>query len=75
MADPQGFLTTREREVLGLIATGASNGAIAQRLHVTSRAVEKHINSLFHKLGLTEEPEVHRRVMAVLAFLREGEHT
>jgi len=41
---------------------------------LTERAVEKHINSMFHKLGLTEETEVHRRVMAVLAFLRETEH-
>ena len=50
---------------------GQNNAAIAKSLFLTERAVEKHINSLFHKLDLTEEPDVHRRVMAVLAFLRE----
>src|SRR5437867_10515120 len=64
-------LTEREREVLGLMAEGKNNAAIAKSLFLTERAIEKHINSLFHKLGLTEETEVHRRVMAVLAFLRE----
>ena len=53
------------------MAQGENNAAIATSLFLTERAVEKHINSLFHKLGLTEEPDVHRRVMAVLAFLRE----
>ena len=53
------------------MAQGENNAAIAASLFLTERAVEKHINSLFHKLGLTEEPDVHRRVMAVLAFLRE----
>jgi len=56
------------------MAQGKNNAAIAKSLFLTERAVEKHINSLFHKLGLTEEPEVHRRVMAVLAFLRDTEH-
>ena len=70
---PLGQLTEREREVLGHMAQGMNNGAIAATLFLTERAVEKHINSLFHKLGLTEEPDVHRRVMAVLAFLRETE--
>jgi DNA-binding NarL/FixJ family response regulator len=68
---PLGQLTDREREVLGQMAQGKNNAAIAKALFLTERAVEKHINSLFHKLGLTEEPDVHRRVMAVLAFLRE----
>ena len=53
------------------MAQGENNAAIAKSLFLTERAVEKHINSLFHKLDLTEEPDVHRRVMAVLAFLRE----
>jgi DNA-binding NarL/FixJ family response regulator len=64
-------LTDREREVLGHMAQGRNNAAIAKALFLSERAVEKHINSLFHKLGLSEEPDVHRRVMAVLAFLRE----
>jgi DNA-binding NarL/FixJ family response regulator len=68
---PLGSLTDREREVLGHMAQGQNNAAIAKSLFLTDRAVEKHINSLFHKLDLTEEPDVHRRVMAVLAFLRE----
>jgi DNA-binding NarL/FixJ family response regulator len=65
-------LTDREREVLENMAQGKNNAAIAKSLFLTERAVEKHINSLFHKLGLTEETDVHRRVMAVLAFLRES---
>jgi DNA-binding NarL/FixJ family response regulator len=68
---PLGQLTEREREVLEQMAQGKNNAAIAKSLFLTERAVEKHINSLFHKLGLTEEADVHRRVMAVLAFLRE----
>jgi DNA-binding NarL/FixJ family response regulator len=68
---PLGRLTDREREVLGHMAQGQNNAAIAKFLFLTERAVEKHINSLFHKLDLTEEPDVHRRVMAVLAFLRD----
>jgi DNA-binding NarL/FixJ family response regulator len=68
---PLAQLTDREREVLGHMAQGQNNAAIARSLFLTERAVEKHINSLFHKLGLSDEPEVHRRVMAVLAFLRE----
>ena len=71
---PLAQLTDREREVLAHMAQGENNAAIAKSLFLTERAVEKHINSLFHKLGLTEEPDVHRRVMAVLAFLRETEH-
>jgi DNA-binding NarL/FixJ family response regulator len=71
---PLAQLTEREREVLGQMAQGKNNAAIAKSLFLTERAVEKHINSLFHKLGLTEETEVHRRVMAVLAFFRDTEH-
>jgi DNA-binding NarL/FixJ family response regulator len=70
---PLASLTDREREVLSHMAQGENNAAIAKSLFLTERAVEKHINSLFHKLDLTEEPDVHRRVMAVLAFLREAE--
>jgi len=68
---PLGQLTDREQEVLTHMAQGENNAAIAKALFLTERAVEKHINSLFHKLGLTDEADVHRRVMAVLAFLRE----
>jgi DNA-binding NarL/FixJ family response regulator len=71
---PLAQLTDREREVLSLMAQGMNNASIAKTLFLTDRAVEKHINSMFHKLGLTEEPDVHRRVMAVLAFLRETDH-
>ncbi|HEX6206746.1 MAG TPA: response regulator transcription factor [Actinomycetota bacterium] len=69
---PLAHLTDREREVLALMAEGRNNAAIAASLFVTERAIEKHINSLFHKLGLSEEPNLHRRVMAVLTFLREN---
>jgi DNA-binding NarL/FixJ family response regulator len=69
---PLAHLTEREREVLSLMAEGKNNAAIAKSLYLSERAIEKHINSLFHKLGLSEEPDVHRRVMAVLTFLREG---
>src|SRR5919205_1688156 len=68
---PLAQLTEREREVLEHMAQGQNNASIAGSLFLTERAVEKHINSLFHKLGLSEETSVHRRVMAVLAFLRE----
>jgi DNA-binding NarL/FixJ family response regulator len=71
-SSPIAQLTDREREVLEQMAQGKNNASIAKALFLTERAVEKHINSLFHKLGLSEETEVHRRVMAVLAFLREG---
>ena len=66
---PLRHLTGREREVLAEMATGANNARIAERLSVTVRAVERHINSIFAKLGLTEEGEVHRRVRAVLLYL------
>jgi DNA-binding NarL/FixJ family response regulator/class 3 adenylate cyclase len=68
--DPLEDLTPREREVLELMAEGRSNQAIAERLFITPRAVEKHITSLFGKLGLPPAPEDHRRVLAVLAFMR-----
>ena len=70
---PLERVTAREREVLELMAQGRNNAAIAKSMVLTERAVEKHINSLFHKLGLTDERDVHRRVMAVLAFLRESD--
>jgi DNA-binding NarL/FixJ family response regulator len=63
-------LTKRDREVLALMAEGRSNQAIAEQLVVTERAVEKHVTSIFDKLGLTPAPDDHRRVLAVLAFLR-----
>ena len=63
-------LTAREREVLGLMAEGHSNRAIAEQLVVTERAVEKHVTSIFGKLDLAPAAEDHRRVLAVLAFLR-----
>jgi DNA-binding NarL/FixJ family response regulator len=68
--DPLAGLTGREREVLSLMAEGRSNHAIAEQLVVTERAVEKHVTSIFGKLGLSPAPEDHRRVLAVLAFLR-----
>jgi DNA-binding NarL/FixJ family response regulator len=66
---PLRHLTPRELEVLAEIATGKNNAAIAESLVLSGRAVEKHINSIFSKLGLSEEPAVHRRVAAVLLFL------
>jgi DNA-binding NarL/FixJ family response regulator len=64
-------LTPRERDVLEQMAQGRNNAGIAQALYLSERAVEKHINSLFSKLGLSEETDVHRRVKAVLLFLSE----
>jgi DNA-binding NarL/FixJ family response regulator len=69
-ADPLGELTRREREVLDLMAEGRSNKAIAEQLVITDRAVEKHVTSIFSKLGLEPTAEDHRRVLAVLTFLR-----
>ena len=62
-------LTEREREVLAQMATGRNNATIAKTLFMSDRAVEKHIGSLFQKLGLADEHDVNRRVMAVLAYL------
>jgi DNA-binding NarL/FixJ family response regulator len=67
--DPLEELTPREREVLALMAEGRSNAAIAEQLVITDRAVEKHVTSIFGKLGLTASGEDHRRVLAVLRFL------
>ena len=71
--DPLDALTAREREVLGLMAEGRSNNAIAEALVVTERAVEKHVTSIFSKLNLTPTVEDHRRVLAVLAYMRAGD--
>jgi DNA-binding NarL/FixJ family response regulator len=68
--DPLEALTPREREVLGLMAEGRSNSAIASELVVTDRAVEKHVTSIFSKLDLAAAAEDHRRVLAVLRFLK-----
>jgi DNA-binding NarL/FixJ family response regulator len=65
-----GALTPREREVLGLMAEGRTNTAIARALVVTEGAVEKHISNIFGKLGLAPSDSDHRRVMAVLSYLR-----
>ena len=64
-------LTAREREVLAQVATGKSNAAIAESLFLTKRAVEKHINAIFMKLGLRESGDTSRRVKATLIFLAE----
>jgi len=66
-------LTVREREVLAEIAQGKNNAGVAEALVLSERAVQKHINSLFSKLGLSEEPDVHRRVKAVLLYLSAAE--
>jgi DNA-binding NarL/FixJ family response regulator len=68
--DPLGELTEREREVLGLVAEGLSNQAIAGRLFITQRTVESHVTEIFLKLDLDVNPESHRRVLAVLTYLR-----
>jgi len=67
--EPLDRLTEREKEVLGLMAQGKSNAAIGTALHVTEKAVAKHINSIFAKLDLPVDLEVNRRVQAVLAYL------
>jgi DNA-binding NarL/FixJ family response regulator len=71
-ADPLDKLTEREREVLALLAEGLSNRAIATRLFVTERTIEAHVKQVFLKLGLNTDPGSHRRVLAVLAYLRSA---
>ena len=71
-ADPLDKLTEREREVLALLAEGLSNRAIATRLFVTERTIEAHVKQIFLKLGLNTDPDSHRRVLAVLAYLRSA---
>ena len=68
--NPLDELTDREREVLGLMAEGRTNLAIADRLVITLKTVETHVASIFSKLGLEPEPDDHRRVLAVLTYLR-----
>jgi DNA-binding NarL/FixJ family response regulator len=70
---PLGQLTARERDVLRKMAEGRNNASIAEDLVVTERSVEKVINSLFMKLGLTWEPAVHKRVKAVILYLAESD--
>ena len=69
---PLDVLTEREREVLALVAEGRSNGAIGEHLFLSRMTVDAHISQIFLKLDLRESPEDHRRVLAVLAFLRSG---
>lgn len=68
-SSPLKYLTQREREILAELATGKSNAAIAATMFLSERAVEKHSNAIFAKLGLNEEPDVNRRVKAVLVQL------
>ncbi len=70
--DPLTELTAREREVLGQIAEGRSNSSIARTLFIAERTVEAHTTQIFQKLGLEESSDVHRRVSAVLTYLRSG---
>jgi DNA-binding NarL/FixJ family response regulator len=65
-------LTARERKVLALVAEGRSNAAVASRLHTTERTVETHVGHIFVKLGLYDSTDDHRRVLAVLAYLRNS---
>jgi len=69
-SDPMDQLTPRELEVLGLMAEGRSNSAIATGLHVSESAVAKHVNSIFTKLDIAQVDTDHRRVLAVLRYLR-----
>jgi DNA-binding NarL/FixJ family response regulator len=69
---PVRGLSTRELEVLREMAHGRTNAGIGEALSLSDSAVEKHVNAIFSKLGLSEEPQVHRRVAAVLAYLRDA---
>ena len=69
-ADPLADLTEREREVLGVLAEGLSNKAVAARLFITEATVEAHVKQIFLKLRLPVDPDSHRRVLAVLTYLR-----
>jgi DNA-binding NarL/FixJ family response regulator len=68
---PLTALTPRETDVLALMAQGATNAAICQRMHLSTSAVEKHAGSIFAKLGLADETQVHRRVAAVVTYLQQ----
>ncbi len=70
--NPIDLLTPREREVLSLMAEGRSNVGVAERLYVTEKTVETHVASILGKLGLEAQPDDHRRVLAVLIYLRES---
>jgi DNA-binding NarL/FixJ family response regulator len=72
--DPLAALTPREREVLALMAEGRSNPAICQRLFLTPKTVETHVSRIFAKLGLPPDASDHRRVLAVITYLRTGEY-
>jgi len=69
---PLDQLSPREREVLGAVAEGKSNQGIAQALFISEAAVEKHVTHIFSKLGLTQSPHEHRRVLAAVTYLRSG---
>jgi len=69
-ARPASLLTEREREVLALMAEGRSNKSISERLFLSPKTVEAHVRHIFMKLGINESPDDHRRVLAVVAFLR-----
>jgi DNA-binding NarL/FixJ family response regulator len=71
-ADPLDELSDREREVLGLVAEGLSNSAIAGRLFITERTVEAHVKQVFTKLRIDQAPDTNRRVLAVIAYLRSS---
>ena len=70
MESPIDDLTTREKEVLGLMAEGRSNLAISQEISLSTKSIEGHVRNIFTKLGLLDTPDDHRRVLAVLQYLR-----